>query len=86
MGRILTTGEAAKRLGVHPCTIYRAIYSGLLPAFKYGGNGKSRRHWKIKEEDLEAYKNGVSGVAGAESSKIIASGTDSHPASPNKRE
>jgi len=70
MADILTTGEAAKKLGVHPNTIYRAIYSGLLPAFKYGGNGKSRRHWKIKEEDLDNFTAGRgAGFAHAESSK-----------------
>ena len=55
---MLNTKQVAEKLGTPAGTVYRYIYSGILPAHKLGGNGKSKRHWHIKEVDLEAFING----------------------------
>jgi excisionase family DNA binding protein len=39
-------------------TVYRYIHSGELKAYKIGGNGQSKRHWRIKRKDLEAFIKG----------------------------
>lgn len=49
--KIITTTEAAKRLGVTPTRVRALIESGRLKAFKYG------REWLIDPKDLEAVKN-----------------------------
>lgn len=55
MTEFLTTGQAAKLLGVHINTIRRATNSGKLSYQRFGGNGKSR-HWRrISLENLEKY-------------------------------
>ena len=55
MKKTLSTKEVADRLNVHLNTVYRYISKGILPAHKLGGNGHSRRHWKVRSEDLEAF-------------------------------
>ena len=55
---MLNTRQAAEKLGIPTGTVYRYIYSGILPAYKLGGNEKSRRHWHIREVDLEAFFRG----------------------------
>jgi excisionase family DNA binding protein len=35
---LLTIGEVAEILRVHPTTIYRLVKRGVLPGFKIGGN------------------------------------------------
>ena len=36
--RVLTIGEVAEMLRVHPTTIYRLVERAELPSFKVGGN------------------------------------------------
>lgn len=56
--RLLTTKEAAEMLGIHLVTLYGYISDGRLKALKLPGSGDSkRRHWRIKESDLEAFIN-----------------------------
>ena len=55
--KILTTHQVAKELGVSLTTVYQYIYSGKLTAHKLGGTS-SRRHWRIKESDLELFVDG----------------------------
>ncbi len=43
----LTSGEAARLLGIHPLSIQKLIYSGQLPAEKIA------YRWLIRREDLE---------------------------------
>ena len=49
--KIITTTEAAKRLGVTPNRVRALIEAKRLKAFKYG------REWLIDPKDLEAVKN-----------------------------
>jgi len=48
---IITTTEAAKRLGVTPTRVRALIEAKRLKAFKYG------REWLIDPKDLEAVKD-----------------------------
>lgn len=47
---LITTGEAAKEMGVHPVTIWRAVRDGLLEAHKTPGG-----HNRIKLEELRLF-------------------------------
>jgi len=47
--RVLTIGEVAEIIRVHPATIYRLVKKGELPAFKIGGN------WRINPHALDAW-------------------------------
>lgn len=67
MNKVLTTRQVADRLGMHLNTTYRYISKGLLPAYKLGGDGQSKRHWKVRSKDLEAFMLGA-GQAHAEAS------------------
>jgi excisionase family DNA binding protein len=49
--KIITTVEAAKRLGVTPSRVRALIEAKRLKAFKYG------REWLIDPKDLDAVKN-----------------------------
>ena len=49
--KIITTTEAAKRLGVTPTRVRALIEAKRLKAFKYG------REWLIYVKDLDAVKN-----------------------------
>jgi excisionase family DNA binding protein len=42
--------EVARLLGIHESSVYRAIYSGELPALKFRG-----KVWLIKREDADAW-------------------------------
>ena len=55
--KILTTHQVAEQLGVSLTTVYSYIYEDKLKAYKMGGYSK-RRHWRIKESDLELFING----------------------------
>lgn len=57
MNGLLTTKQASIILGVNLYTLYSYIYAGTLRAHKLGGYNK-KRHWRIKEQDLEAFING----------------------------
>lgn len=55
----LNTREACKYLGIKELgTLYSYIHEGKLKAHKLGGNNSSRRHWRIKAEDLELFISG----------------------------
>jgi excisionase family DNA binding protein len=54
--KIITTTEAAKRLGVTPNRVRALIEAKRLKAFKYG------REWLIDPKDLEAVKSRSWGV------------------------
>ena len=58
MNRILTTKQVKEILGIHINTVYKYIHSGALKAFKLGG-ANSVKHWRIREEDLEAFLQGT---------------------------
>ena len=49
--KIITTTEAARRLGVTPTRVRALIEAKRLKAFKYG------REWLIDPKDLEAVRN-----------------------------
>ena len=49
--KIITTTEAAKRLGVTPTRVRALIVAKRLKAFKFG------REWLIDPKDLEAVKD-----------------------------
>jgi len=49
--KIITTTEAARRLGVTPTRVRALIEAKRLKAFKYG------REWLIDPKDLDAVKN-----------------------------
>ena len=58
MNKLFTTSQVAEILGIKKLnTIYRWIKDGRLKATKLGGNGKSKRPWRIKQGDLEAFIN-----------------------------
>lgn len=44
---LITCGEAAKILQIHPSSVTRLIKAGVLRATKHFG-----RHWKIDAQDL----------------------------------
>jgi len=56
--RLLSTREVKKILKVDYMTIYSYIDEGKLKAHKLGGNGNSRRHYRIWHSDLMAFVNG----------------------------
>lgn len=58
MNKLLNTKQVCKILGVQLNAVYGFILSGKLKAHKLGGNGNSKRHWRIREQDLESFING----------------------------
>lgn len=46
----LTISELAKVLDVNPKTIYRAVWSKNIPAYKIGAT------WRIAKRDIEAFR------------------------------
>ena len=54
----ITTGEAARRLGVHPATISRWIRLGELPAMRTPGR---RRQYRIDPEVVERLRRQMRG-------------------------
>lgn len=59
--RLLSTTEVRRILNVSLATLYQYINEGKLPAVKLGvpANDKSRRHWKIRQQDLDDFISGV---------------------------
>lgn len=58
MDKYLNTREACEILGIKEFnTLYEYIKSGKLKAYKLGGRN-SKRHWRIKAIDLEAFVTG----------------------------
>jgi len=54
---LLSTTQAMEFLDIDWNAIYTYIAEGKLKAHKLGGNGKSRRHWRIWYSDLVAFVN-----------------------------
>jgi excisionase family DNA binding protein len=51
MARVFSTiPEVAELLRVNPKTIYRAVWSKQLPAYKVG------KAWRISEKDIERFR------------------------------
>ena len=54
--KYLNTKEACDYLGIKEVnTLYDYIKSGKLKARKLGGNGKSKRHWRISIAALDNF-------------------------------
>ena len=62
MKKYYTTRQAARILQVDTPKIYEYIKAGKLKAHRLGGNGTSKRHWRISESDLEQFITGVHNV------------------------
>lgn len=58
MNKILNTRQVAVMLGVSYMTVMKYIYAKQLKAHKLGGNGSNKRHWRIREHDLELFISG----------------------------
>ena len=68
MNKWLNTKQVCRILGIKKAeTIYSYINEGVktrdgqtikLKAYKPGGNGNNRRHWRIRERDLEEFLTG----------------------------
>lgn len=51
-----TPEEVAERLNVSTDTVRRYISQGLIKASKLGGvDEKNKRHWRIKQSDLDLF-------------------------------
>jgi excisionase family DNA binding protein len=46
----LSVSELAKVLNLNPKTVYRAVWSKMLPAYRFG------RTWRISKRDLESFR------------------------------
>ena len=55
MKKYYTTRQAARILQVDTPKVYEYIKAGKLKAHRLGGNGTSKRHWRISESDLEQF-------------------------------
>lgn len=49
LDKVLTIGEVAAILRVHPATVYRLVKKGELPACKIGSS------WRINPKELDAW-------------------------------
>ncbi len=59
MGKYLNSKEACEYLGIKKLgTLYNYIRTGKLKAHRLGGSGDSKRHWRFREADLEAFITG----------------------------
>jgi inner membrane protein len=54
--RYMGTRQASEFLGVPVKTVQHYIHKGTLPARKLSGKGNSKRHWRIRFSDLEAFR------------------------------
>ena len=59
MIKYYTTRQTARLLQINIATVYGLIKEKKLKAHKLGGNGNSKRHWRISENDLEQFIIGV---------------------------
>ena len=50
LSEFLSVSELAKVLSLNPKTIYRAVWSKTLPAYRLG------RTWRISKRDLESFR------------------------------
>ncbi len=63
MKKYYTTKQAARILQVDMAKVYEYIKADKLKAHRLGGNGSSKRHWRISEDDLEQFI--IGGKAGS---------------------
>ena len=49
MAKMLTPGQIAERLNLHPNTVREYLKAGVIPGIKLG------RVWRIEEEDLKQF-------------------------------
>ncbi|GAF89423.1 unnamed protein product [marine sediment metagenome] len=56
--RLLTANEVCSMLSIRHNALYEYIKEGKLKAHKLGGNGNSRRPWRIWWKDLQAFVKG----------------------------
>jgi excisionase family DNA binding protein len=47
LSEFLSVSELAKVLNLNPKTVYRAVWSKMLPAYRFGGT------WRISKRDME---------------------------------
>lgn len=85
MNKVLSIRQVANILGLHPNTIRAYIRKALLPAHKLGGNGKSRRHWRVKVTDLDNFMQGAGSAHGRHTKKESDSSEQVAGSAPNKR-
>jgi excisionase family DNA binding protein len=50
---VLTIGEVAEMLRVHPTTVYRLLKRGDIPGFKIGGN------WRVSVNALDRWMSEI---------------------------
>jgi len=50
LSEFLSISELAKVLSLNPKTVYRAVWSKMLPAYKFG------RTWRISKRDIESFR------------------------------
>jgi excisionase family DNA binding protein len=50
---VLTIGEVAELLRVHPMTVYRLLKRGDIPGFKIGGN------WRVSVNALDRWMSEI---------------------------
>jgi excisionase family DNA binding protein len=50
---VLTIGEVAEMLRVHPTTVYRLLKRGDIPGFKIGGN------WRVSVDALNRWMSEI---------------------------
>ena len=59
MDKYLNAKEACEYLGIKKLgTLYNYIREGKLKAHKLGGSGGSKRHWRLREADLDTFITG----------------------------
>lgn len=59
MDKLLTTKQAAHRLGIHRNTMLQYLNEKRIPGIKLGKSNNSKKNypWRIKESDLENFIN-----------------------------
>lgn len=79
MENYLTAKQVARKLQVKTKKIYEYIKAGKLVAHRLGGNGnpKSKRHWRIKESDLDNFITGGHNAGSTQSKKSQNNNIDS---------
>ena len=50
LNEFLSVSELAEVLSLNPKTVYRAVWSKMLPAYKFG------RTWRISKRDIESFR------------------------------
>lgn len=69
--KYLTTKDVCKILDVSILSVYNYIKSEQLKAYKIGGNGNSRRRWRIKPKDLQDFIEKYSNKKNIEENNLV---------------